>query len=163
MKEGLENDEYLITRLDHVSPPVNIMNVYGGQETRMTNQEILDNWINMKAEIMEFKNRDEGLILIGDINRSIGSDSLGVRGNHASVSYGGTLIREMLEDKEYTLVNNLDLVEGGAIHLGVQGGQQHQELLRLSHHVVKPAALPDQDGGGQQAEVLLHASRSQEQ
>ena len=72
VKEGLENDEYLITRLDHVSPPVNIMNVYGGQETRMTNQEILDNWINMKAEIMEIKNRDEGLILIGDINRSIG-------------------------------------------------------------------------------------------
>ena len=55
VKEGTENDEYLVTRLDHVSPPINIMNVYGGQESRMTKQEILDNWVRMKAEIREIK------------------------------------------------------------------------------------------------------------
>ena len=93
VKEGLDNDEYLITRLDHVSPPVNILNVYEGQETRMSKQEILDNWINIKAEITEIKNGGEGLILIGDLNRSIGSGIQGVRGNHSSVSYGGTLLR----------------------------------------------------------------------
>ena len=31
VKEGDENEEYLINRLDHVSPPVNMINVYGGQ------------------------------------------------------------------------------------------------------------------------------------
>ena len=112
-EEGLEDDEYLITRLDHVSPPVNILNVYGGQESRMSRQEILENWIRIKAEITEIKDRDEGLILIGDMNRAIGHDSLGIKGNHAAVSYGGTLVRELLEDKDYCLVNNLDLVEGG--------------------------------------------------
>ena len=45
VKEGIENDEYIVTRLDHVSPAINIMNVYGGQESRMTKQEIQDNWI----------------------------------------------------------------------------------------------------------------------
>ena len=52
---------------------------------------------------------------------------------------------------------------GRALHLGVQGGQQHQELLRPSHPVRKPAALPDQDGGGREAAVLLKAGRGQEQ
>ena len=113
IKEGLETDEYLITRLDHVSPPINILNVYGGQESRMTRQEILDNWMRIKAEISEIKDREEGLILIGDLNRAIGSDALGIRGNHATVSYGGTLVRELLEDEDYCLANNLDLVEGG--------------------------------------------------
>ena len=89
VKEGLDNDEYLITRLDHVCPPVNILNVYGGQETRMSKQEILDNWINIKAEITEIKNRGEGLILIGDLNRSIGSGSQGVRGNTPLCPTGG--------------------------------------------------------------------------
>ena len=113
IKEGLDNDEYLITRLDHVSPPINIMNVYGGQESRMSKQEILENWARMKAEIMEIKNRDEGLVLIGDFNRAVGSDRLGVRGNHDTVSYGGEMIRELLEDEEYLLINNSDTAEGG--------------------------------------------------
>ena len=30
VKEGLEEDEYLITRLDIVKPAINIVNVYGG-------------------------------------------------------------------------------------------------------------------------------------
>ena len=79
----------------------------------MSRQEILDNWIRIKADIQEIKDREEGLVLIGDMNRAIGSDILGVQGNHATVSFGGTLIRELLEDKDYCLVNSLDLVEGG--------------------------------------------------
>ena len=29
--EGKEEDEYIITRLEHVVPPVNIVNIYGQQ------------------------------------------------------------------------------------------------------------------------------------
>ena len=54
----------------------------------MSKIEILENWVRMKAEIREIKNRDEGLVLIGDLNRAIGSDHLGVEGNHDAVSYG---------------------------------------------------------------------------
>ena len=31
VKEGEDDEEYLIIRLDHVNPPINIINVYGAQ------------------------------------------------------------------------------------------------------------------------------------
>ena len=112
-KEGVDNDEYLITRLDHTSPPINILNVYGGQESRMSKQDILENWVRVKADITDIMKRGEGLILLGDLNRAVGCNNLGVRGNHEAASYGRTLVRELLTDKEYILINNSDLVEGG--------------------------------------------------
>ena len=43
--EGKENDdEYVLTRLDHVTPVGNIVNIYGQQETRTANDKILDSW-----------------------------------------------------------------------------------------------------------------------
>ena len=30
VKEGEEEDEFLITRLSHINPPLNIVNIYGG-------------------------------------------------------------------------------------------------------------------------------------
>ena len=32
--EGREGDEYVLSRLDHISPPVNIINIYSKQEKR---------------------------------------------------------------------------------------------------------------------------------
>ena len=48
VKEEEETDEYLVTRLNHVTPAVNIINVYGGIENRMTRQEVLENWTRLK-------------------------------------------------------------------------------------------------------------------
>ena len=113
VKEGIEKDEYIVTRLDHVSPAINIMNVYGGQESRMSKQEVQDNWIRLKAAIREIKDRGEGLVLIGDFNWAVGSGQFGVRGNHNNISYRGEMIRELLMENEYYLINNSDLTEGG--------------------------------------------------
>ena len=55
--EGENNDEYLITRLSHVQPPVNIVNRYGGQESRMSRQEILDNWLRLKQDLYRIAER----------------------------------------------------------------------------------------------------------
>ena len=52
-------------------------------------------------------------MIIGDMNRAIGSDEHGIPGNKDKVSYGGELIREMLKNEEYVLLNSLSLVEGG--------------------------------------------------
>ena len=38
VKEGSDEDEYLVTRLDHIRPAINVVNVYGGQESRMDKQ-----------------------------------------------------------------------------------------------------------------------------
>ena len=115
VKEGEDKDEYIVTRLNNVVPAINIINVYGGTESRMTKQEVLENWTKLKKEITEIKEREEWLVLIGDLNRAIGSGSLGVEGNHQGVSYGGGLVRELLDGdrKEYFLVNGLKETEGG--------------------------------------------------
>ena len=115
VKDGVDNDEYLVTRLDHVSPAINIMNVYGGQESRMTKQEIQNNWIRMKAEIREIKDRGEGIVLIGDFNRTVGSGQLGVRGNNNTISYGGEMLWELLMRNEHYIINNSDKTEGGPL------------------------------------------------
>ena len=82
VKEGEDNEEYLITRLEHVSPPVNITNDYGGQESRMSREDILESWAQLRKEIKEIEECEEGLVCIGDYNRAIGDDELGVAGNH---------------------------------------------------------------------------------
>ena len=64
MKKGRETDEYIITRLDHVTPPKNIVNIYGQQ---------IDDY-------------GEAVLLIGDMNRAVGSDDLGEVGNRSKVS-----------------------------------------------------------------------------
>ena len=113
VKEGQEDDEFLITRLDHVNPPINIVNVYGGIEGRMDNQEILENWGRLMLELEKIKDRNESCLLIGDLNRAIGSGRLGIQGNRQKVSYGGKLVLELLETGEYILGNSSEKVEGG--------------------------------------------------
>ena len=51
VKEGEDNDEFLVTRLNHVVPALNIINVYRGIESRMSRQEVLESWIRLKKEI----------------------------------------------------------------------------------------------------------------
>ena len=84
------------------------------------------NWVKIMNEIKQIKDRGEGLILIGDMNRAIGSDKLGVKGNNSEVSFGGSMIRDLLEQeeeekqeqdeeqrKQYYLLNSWEHMEGG--------------------------------------------------
>ena len=48
--EGDETDEFLVIRLGHVDPAVNVLNVYGGIENKMTKQEVTENWVRLKKE-----------------------------------------------------------------------------------------------------------------
>ena len=74
---------------------------------------MLENWTRLKQDITDIKDRKEGLVLIGDYNRAIGNDSLGVKGNNSAVSYCGSLLRELLGEKEHFLVNGSDMTQGG--------------------------------------------------
>ena len=47
------------------------------------------------------------------MNRAVGADEWGIPGNKDKVSYGGELIRDMLKNEEYVLVNSLELFVGG--------------------------------------------------
>ena len=92
VKEGEDNNEYLITRLDYMHPAFNIVNVYGGQESRMGKQEVLESWGRLKIDVNAIKARNENCLIIGDCNRAIGAGKLGIPGNHPRVSYGGSLV-----------------------------------------------------------------------
>ena len=105
--EGREGGEYIITRLDHVVPPVNIVNIYGQQESRTSKEEILESWIRLREDLLRIESCGEGILIVGDMNRAVGSDELGVSGNHSKVSHGGQLIRDMVQENNYVTLNNI--------------------------------------------------------
>ena len=63
--------------------------------------------------IKDIEARKEAVIIIGDMNRHVGSGEHGVKDNKNHISYGGQLIRNMIKDRQYILVNNLDIVKVG--------------------------------------------------
>ena len=116
VSENSEVDEYLVVRLEHVEPPLNIINIYGQQEDKDGQDgrdRILESWGRIKKELCEIELRGEAVLIMGDLNRALGSDELGIPGNKARVSHGGALVRGLLEDGEYFLLNSLDLAVGG--------------------------------------------------
>ena len=75
IKEGEKDDEYMITRLGHTNPAINIINVYGGIEERMEDQEVIENWGRLKRDLEDIQSRNESVIMLGDFNRAIVSSS----------------------------------------------------------------------------------------
>ena len=111
--EGIEEDKYNIVRLDHIYPLLNIINWYGEQESKTPKEDILQSWSRLRKEIKTIEERGEAVMFIGDMNRAVGADDLGIKGNKTSISNGWKLIRDLMETKEFILLNNLDIVEGG--------------------------------------------------
>ena len=107
MTEGQEGDEYIITRFDHVVPALNLVNIYGQQESRSSKDEISASWLRLQKDLEEIDDRGEALLLIVDVNRAVGSDQWGVTDNHDRVSHGGQLIRDMLREKDNVILNNM--------------------------------------------------------
>ena len=46
--EGKEEDEYIVTRFDHTIPAINIINVYGQQESRTIDDELEKSWLRVR-------------------------------------------------------------------------------------------------------------------
>ena len=57
--EGENEDDYIITRLDNALPAINIVNIYGTQESRTSNDEIEKSWYRLLKDIKEIENRQE--------------------------------------------------------------------------------------------------------
>ena len=114
VSDNSECDEYLVTRLENVQPALNILNIYGRIETRAGGPDkILESWGRIKKELALIEARGEAVLIIGDLNRAVGCDDLGVEGNAPDLSYGGKLVRDLVATEEYVMFNNLPLVEGG--------------------------------------------------
>ena len=93
--EGKDEDEYIITRLDNSLPAINIVNIYGTQESRTSNDDIEQSWYRLLKDVKEIEKRKEAVLIVGDMNRAVGNGKLGIRGNKNKISFGGQLIRNM--------------------------------------------------------------------
>ena len=108
-----EYDEFMVTRFEHVKPALNIIHIYGQNEGRAGPAKILEGWTRILTEINRIEARNEVALIVGDLNRAVGNDHLGVRGNKPKVRSGGQLIRDLVSTGEYVLMNNLSLTRGG--------------------------------------------------
>ena len=111
--EGKEGDEYIITRFDNTVPAINLINIYGEQEGRSSVDEIEKSWLRLKSDIEEIESRREAVMIMGDMNRAIGNDDLGIKDNKEKISKGGQLIRDLIKEKSYTILKNLDTADDG--------------------------------------------------
>ena len=110
-----ENDEFMVTRLDHVKPALNIVHIYGRIEAREAGkpQKILKSWTKILQELRAIETRQEAVLVCGDMNRAVGCGPGGVLGNKSEVSYGGRLIRDLIATGDYHMLLNSSLAEGG--------------------------------------------------
>ena len=67
--EGLDKDEFMITNLYN---PINVINIYGEQESRVKDCDIEKRWTRIYDEIVKIDNRNEAVVIIGDLNKKIG-------------------------------------------------------------------------------------------
>ena len=61
--EGKEGEEYVITRLNHIRPALNIVNIYGENEKRAGAIQILESWLRLMKDLEEMKRRGEMILL----------------------------------------------------------------------------------------------------
>ena len=110
MKYGENDDEFIVTRHNQFCKPINIINLYGEQESRVSNDEVETRWNRIVNEIESIERRGEETLLIGDLNKHVGDI---IPGNHEKCSFGGKLVKNLLNTGKFMLVNASNKVEGG--------------------------------------------------
>ena len=106
-----EYDEIMITRHSQFQPAINIINMYGMQECRNSKEKIFEGWLVIQQEIAKIEAKGELVCLIGDLNRQIGNL---IPGNQkVKESFGGSLVRQMIESEKYCLINATEKTVGG--------------------------------------------------
>ena len=110
VSEGPSDNEYLVTRHSQFHVPINIIVVYGEQESRSKCDEIQRKWDEVMEEVKKIEARDEACIVLGDFNKAVGNI---IPGNHEKVSSGGNLVRKFLENDKYILVNSSTKAKNG--------------------------------------------------
>ena len=110
VSEGVDKDEYIVTRHGQFQVPINIINVYGEIESRNSNQTVQERWERILEELLKIEQKGEYGLIIGDLNKHIGNL---VSGNHDKISFGGQLVRNLVETRNYVLLNGTSKTKGG--------------------------------------------------
>ena len=72
--------------------------------------EIYERWEVLLEELNKIKAKAESVVLVGDLNLHCGSI---VKENHEKTTIRGKLLRNLLKNKDYVLVNATDKTIGG--------------------------------------------------
>ena len=81
---------------------------HGEQEGRTNKEEVRAKWGRLLKELEEVRSRGDHCLSVGDMNKRVGNDHLGIPGNHPDVSHGGQLIRDLVESGNWALVNAME-------------------------------------------------------
>ena len=100
--DGDDDNEYIITRHSQFVKPINIINVYGDVESRTTKDVIDLKWDTIIQEVIKIEAREEHVLLIGDMNKHIGSF---IKGNHDKITPGGRRVVEFVASGDYVILN----------------------------------------------------------
>ena len=81
--EGItDENEFIITRHAQFLVPINIINIYGNQEGRTSNDDIKDNWNVILENVSNIERANEEVVLIGDMNKLVGNGEYGIKDNN---------------------------------------------------------------------------------
>ena len=56
--------------------------------------EVEESWGRILSEVNKIEQRKEMVLIVGDLNKHIGNDELGVKDNHAKISHDREFIRD---------------------------------------------------------------------
>ena len=89
---------------------MNVINCYGERESHNSKDSIKENWLKVVSEIKRMERLNEGIILASDLNKHVGDI---IKGNKDKVTPGGKMIRDLIDNDKYVLLNaSKNVVEG---------------------------------------------------
>ena len=69
IKEGIDDDEYVIVRNSSFLPPINFISYYGEQENRVPKEKVEEKWYRFVSDLAKIKNRNEDVVITADMNK----------------------------------------------------------------------------------------------
>ena len=101
ISEG-HNVEYIVTSFGQFQPAINVNNLYGSQESKLTINQIKDEWDVVFKDIVDIESKEEHLILLTDANCHIGTALMSC----PKIIPRGKLLLNLMERDEFVLVNS---------------------------------------------------------
>ena len=108
LEEGLEHNEFFVSRIESTTPNIIIIVFYGVIEGQFTKEEVRA----MQGDLFEIikKYNEEGCSLLwaGDFNNHVGN-LWGLKDNPSEISPGGRSLAEFVDEEGLTLLNTRDM------------------------------------------------------
>ena len=140
--------EYTVTKIEEAQEIIwlkikdkniswRLATVYGLQESQASEEEVEQWFYSLESELATCN--DEPILIIGDFNAHVGNDNLGIEGNKNKINRNGRKLREIMERRNLTLLNNTDLCKGLWTRIGNEGKSAidlavcNEEMLNLIH------------------------------